>query len=169
MSKKDIHTHKTKEQKCLACSHKLNHVGSFDEDNRAPQPGDFTICIKCGHIMVFSDIFTLREPNASEIFLIAKDKDILSIQAARKAAEAAMKFSPFKTKELFKERRRSEPTSLTVGINTEGNICIFIKEIHSGKELSCALPKLKALGLITSIQKCLDIYSHQISTAQEGH
>lgn len=48
-----------------------------------PDPGSVTVCIYCGHIMVFGDGLILRDPTTAEIAEIAGDRRILAIQRAR--------------------------------------------------------------------------------------
>ena len=54
-------------------------VGS---DSR-PKPGDFTVCIRCGHIMIFGDDLRLRELTRDQMHAIAGDERLLAIQRAR--------------------------------------------------------------------------------------
>jgi hypothetical protein len=55
------------------------------EADGGPSPGDFTVCIYCGHIMAFADDLTLRELTGDEMHAIAGDPRIIRIQKARKA------------------------------------------------------------------------------------
>ena len=37
---------------CPQCGHVFSHVGSLDgSDTKAPEEGDFTVCIRCGEIL----------------------------------------------------------------------------------------------------------------------
>jgi hypothetical protein len=49
----------------------------------APSPGDASICLYCGHIMIYTDQLTFRNPNDAEMHEIAGDERILKIQRAR--------------------------------------------------------------------------------------
>ena len=51
-----------------------------------PRGGQLSLCFSCGHIAVFCDDLTLREPNHEEMLAIAGDTELLRIQAARKKA-----------------------------------------------------------------------------------
>jgi hypothetical protein len=68
---------------CLDCSKSLDGAMSIFCDAR-PTVGDITICIYCGHIMVFTNGLALRNPTRGEQIKIAGDKRILAIQRARK-------------------------------------------------------------------------------------
>jgi hypothetical protein len=48
-----------------------------------PDPGDMTICIKCGHLMGFNPDLTLRDPTDDELIKVAGDPRLLAIQRAR--------------------------------------------------------------------------------------
>jgi hypothetical protein len=61
----------------------LNASFSIDDDAR-PKPGDFTVCIRCGHLMCFGDDLSMRELTDAEMIIIASDQRLLVIQAARK-------------------------------------------------------------------------------------
>lgn len=70
---------------CLGCG-KINDAASVVEKHSMdkPGPGDVTVCIHCGHIMIFAHDLTVRNPTDAEIRLIAGDRRILAIQRARK-------------------------------------------------------------------------------------
>jgi hypothetical protein len=67
---------------CLGCG--LTNTAATGVDNAsAPDPGDVTVCIHCGHIMAFDETLHLRELTVQEQIAIAGDKRILAIQRAR--------------------------------------------------------------------------------------
>ena len=68
---------------CLNCG-KMNDAALCIGADGTPSPGDVTACIVCGHIMLFADDLTLRNPTDSEIYDIAGDRRIIAIQRARK-------------------------------------------------------------------------------------
>ncbi len=82
---------------CLNCGEKLDGASVIDESdklvnrNPAPRPGDFTICIKCAHLMIFSDDGGFREPTKEEAFDIAGDKRLLAAVEAISQAQARTK------------------------------------------------------------------------------
>ena len=69
---------------CLACGRSLNAASGVDHDHR-PSPGDVTVCLRCGHIMIFAEDLTPRDLTAEEVIEVAGDKRILAIQRAREA------------------------------------------------------------------------------------
>jgi hypothetical protein len=56
----------TPEGKCLSCGHVVSAAFSADEDDNPPRGGNATICIQCGHAMIFNEDLTLREPTEEE-------------------------------------------------------------------------------------------------------
>ena len=70
---------------CLACGEPADAASSVDGE-RVPEPGDFTVCLYCGHIMVFykqDGQLRLGNLTAEECRKVAGDKRILAIQRAR--------------------------------------------------------------------------------------
>lgn len=72
---------------CLSCGRFNDRVSSVGDEDRAPGPGDITICITCGHIMAFAEDMGLRELNNEEIIEIAGDPLIVRLQEARVKAQ----------------------------------------------------------------------------------
>jgi hypothetical protein len=69
---------------CTNC-HKVVDAASGVGTDDSPDPGDFTICIYCGHLMVFADDLTLRELTEDEMVDVAGDRRLLAVQRARGA------------------------------------------------------------------------------------
>ncbi len=69
---------------CTSCGHVMNRCFSVDAD-AAPSPGDFTLCIRCGHLMAFADDLALRDLTDAEVREVAGDRRALAVQAARAA------------------------------------------------------------------------------------
>lgn len=78
--------HRLQESRCLGCGKLLDCASCLQHDD-APGPGDVTICLDCGHIMIFTDDMGLRNPNFAEIHDLAGDADVLLIQRLRKETE----------------------------------------------------------------------------------
>jgi len=68
---------------CIDCGKLLNGATAIDSDS-APDPGDVTVCIYCGSLMIFEDDLSLRRPQPEEIVEMAGDERILAMQQARK-------------------------------------------------------------------------------------
>jgi hypothetical protein len=68
---------------CLNCRTLLDGATGVDTRNR-PSPGSVTVCIYCGHISVFANDLSLREPTGEEMREIAGNETILAIQRARR-------------------------------------------------------------------------------------
>ena len=71
---------------CTGCG-KLCDDATGLATERNPRPGDFTICFGCGHLMVYSDELTLRDPTNAEVVEVAGDPRLIAAQrvvAARK-------------------------------------------------------------------------------------
>lgn len=53
---------------CPVCHHKLDAASNAGpDDDTPPGPGDFTVCINCASVLVFSDDMTLRRPEAEDM------------------------------------------------------------------------------------------------------
>jgi hypothetical protein len=52
-----------------------------------PDPGDFTVCCYCGHLLVYADNLMVRDPTSEELDFIAGDRRVLAIQKALSATK----------------------------------------------------------------------------------
>jgi hypothetical protein len=52
-----------------------------------PEPGDATVCLDCGHVMIFGDDMGLRNPTGAETHDLAGDEGILLIQRIRQMVQ----------------------------------------------------------------------------------
>ncbi len=71
---------------CLVCGHKLDAVARPDikgnpgsGSDEMPRPGDVTMCMNCGSLMVFTDD-GLRYPSVEEEASILKEPHIVEIR-----------------------------------------------------------------------------------------
>lgn len=79
--------HKVAMSSCIACNYAMDGaLGIGSEDS--PAPGDLTICLRCGHLMSYSDELKLRELTDKEAYEAAGDKLVLAAQKARGKALA---------------------------------------------------------------------------------
>lgn len=51
---------------CPTCKHQLDGFGGVNHEEK-PTPGDYTVCISCCEMLVFSKAMTLRKPSVLEI------------------------------------------------------------------------------------------------------
>ena len=71
-----------KGSQCTNCGEVLtgaSNTGLKDLGER-PSPGDATVCLYCGHLMVFSKTLKLRNPNNAELIKFAGDRAIIHAQ-----------------------------------------------------------------------------------------
>jgi hypothetical protein len=64
--------------KCPSCGTALGAATSYQSD-AYPDDGDYTVCIECGHIMVFEG-GRPRNPTDAEIHAVAGDPRIIQLQ-----------------------------------------------------------------------------------------
>jgi hypothetical protein len=55
----------TRRFRCLGRRKKLDTASDIDGDDQ-PKPGNLTICLDCGHVMVFGDDMWPRNPTREE-------------------------------------------------------------------------------------------------------
>lgn len=79
MMKLDI-TSKMPVSSCVECGHEMNAATGDTQ----PQSGDYTVCINCGCLNIFTTDLTLRAPDTDEVFTANKDKRISTLQSAIK-------------------------------------------------------------------------------------
>jgi hypothetical protein len=77
-------THETIINSCLSCGYVSDGASTPDgREARGPKPGDFTVCLMCGHLAVYDRYLKFRQPNDEEMLAIAGDKRLLDLQWAR--------------------------------------------------------------------------------------
>jgi len=69
------------ESTCINCGHVNDRAFALGADIR-PCPGDVTICVECGHLMVFTDDLRFRNPNSDELKRFAGDPMIVAAMTA---------------------------------------------------------------------------------------
>jgi len=63
---------------CLCCNKRLDGASAVTDDgNPRPEPGNFTICVYCSHLMVFDADLKVRQPTDEEIREAAGDPDLV--------------------------------------------------------------------------------------------
>jgi hypothetical protein len=74
--------------RCLNCNAILDGAAAVEEGEPRqhwPKAGDATVCILCGHVMMYTEDNMLREPTDKEIRQLAGDPALLMIMKARGA------------------------------------------------------------------------------------
>lgn len=61
--------------RCPVCRYEMDAASCLENDAAVPGPGDLTICMKCGKILVFADKMELRVPSISKLMNLPKETD----------------------------------------------------------------------------------------------
>lgn len=61
---------------CAECGAKLDRATGPD----APSPGDFTVCIDCANVNVFTDALEMRKPTLEEAFQAANSRTVQQLR-----------------------------------------------------------------------------------------
>ncbi len=64
---------------CSICGENNNAASNFFEPER-PTPGDVSVCAYCGHLQIFAEDLSLRDPTRAEKLEIADRPEILRMQ-----------------------------------------------------------------------------------------
>lgn len=71
---RDKDVKRTKRSACLVCGYVVNALGTGDPNVEArPKPGDVTICMKCGAVMMLANDLTVRPMTEAEAAEITMD------------------------------------------------------------------------------------------------
>ena len=71
----DFQTRKAKPTRCLHCHALLDRATGESQ----PQPGDLSVCITCGNLMIFTEDMSLREPTAQELRAVMANEEIADL------------------------------------------------------------------------------------------
>jgi DNA-directed RNA polymerase subunit RPC12/RpoP len=118
---------------CLNCGKSIDAATrTLDMDDDRPSPGDVAICFYCGHLMVFADDMSVREPNEAEVVEMAGDPDIVEgmrMRAIRQVEPGVFVFTCMDCEhEVTHFDARREPPKRAVC-----SVCEFIREF--GKDM----------------------------------
>jgi hypothetical protein len=70
---------KLPETYCLECGYRMDAAGAADgKDDMLAQPGDISICMKCGAVQRFADDMTMRPNTPEEAEEITNDPELLN-------------------------------------------------------------------------------------------
>ena len=67
---------------CTNCGKVMDGATCIGADS-APEPGDASVCLNCGHIMAYGDDLKMRNLTDAEVVLFAGNPAIIAIQRAR--------------------------------------------------------------------------------------
>lgn len=78
-------TYRMPENYCPVCQYKLDAStnASPEQPDAKPRPFDFSVCMKCGEILVFDFNLNLRVPMVSELMNLAPDENRLLDQTQK--------------------------------------------------------------------------------------
>jgi hypothetical protein len=80
---------RTEPNHCLNCGKLCDGATAVGEAGIVrPEPDSITICLYCGHLMVFDDEMRFRELTDAEYHEVADDPRIVAINKARVAMKA---------------------------------------------------------------------------------
>lgn len=65
--------------KCLNCGYVFDMAAAIDK-NVSPKPDDISICMRCGHLSVYTKNMELRELTGEEMIKCAGDERIIAVQ-----------------------------------------------------------------------------------------
>jgi hypothetical protein len=71
-----------KRQRCAGCGHVMNRTTNSVGRDASPRAGMVSICFYCGHIGVFADARTVREPTPEEYARISMHPLVIETQIA---------------------------------------------------------------------------------------
>ena len=72
-----------RENKCLSCNHSMDGAASPEDENKMPEDGDISICIRCGHVAVFDKDLNFRELTDECMVEIAGYSALLAAQKVK--------------------------------------------------------------------------------------
>jgi hypothetical protein len=65
---------------CPTCGYEMEAATSLKDKSDRPEPGSFTLCLKCGEIFVFTDALTLRLVELNDLVGVDKETgDLLTL------------------------------------------------------------------------------------------
>jgi len=69
-----IQHHRTPKCFCPNCGYELSAATGFAK----PKAGDATLCLNCGHFMIFTHRLRLRKPTSAELLKWAGNKELVA-------------------------------------------------------------------------------------------
>jgi hypothetical protein len=78
--------HRHNKVPCLNCGKGLDSASSVAPQDR-PVEGDFTVCLYCGHLMIFTSDLSFRNLTEDEMYEIAGDPTLIGISHIKREFE----------------------------------------------------------------------------------
>lgn len=72
----------TDRRPCLKCGYALDRATGIGHGEDEIEPGNFTVCIYCGHAMAFDDDLAFRELTGDEKKEVDADPDVIVLRMA---------------------------------------------------------------------------------------
>jgi len=67
-------SYRTKPCFCLACGYFVDTASNVTSNRGRPVPNDVSVCLNCGHVLVFNDDLTVRLGGDSDLDTLPRDK-----------------------------------------------------------------------------------------------
>lgn len=130
--------HDVRKNVCTNCGYELDAATVVAEEignKTSPEEGDITICIGCGHLMVFDKDMVLRNPTDDEILKVAGDPRMVAVQKALAAIKKQVDVVKGDTVHLTVGDRTVEAKVLLASPNKRSLLLAFeaILDGHVGK------------------------------------
>lgn len=68
-------THNAPKHPCYACGTEIDSISDLQDSQLAPKPGDFSVCLKCGALLILDERLVGRKPTQEEKIAIMNDRD----------------------------------------------------------------------------------------------
>ena len=65
----------------------MDRATVLTDEGARPEPGDFSVCIRCGEILRFSEELTLRSMQPEELYYLDAERGALLFEAQSKVQE----------------------------------------------------------------------------------
>lgn len=68
---------------CPLCGYMMNAAATIGEDSSKPQPGDYSLCLKCGAVLIFDTTLDPRMPTQDELIKLVNSTAYPAVAAIR--------------------------------------------------------------------------------------
>jgi hypothetical protein len=81
--------------RCTNCGEENDGALGIGVD-KSPRPGDYSLCIECGHLMVFDEQLKVRDPTSAELDAIAGNENLVKASNALHKLHEDRRKNPYK-------------------------------------------------------------------------